>query len=199
MRMFPIPEEAPLTRTQRWANGLVFLTALVTLAFGFLLKDQVISSTETRQFLAAGILAQYPSGWLLDTEGPYVFRVQDPMSPAYRTAIQVAVESIGADAAARNILDNLTIERARLLASYETLRTTLDYTLPDGEEATRLDYVYAATEDNPFLESIPVVVHGVDIVTIKRGQAIIITFRVEADRFGEEVWRLERFLATLEF
>jgi hypothetical protein len=35
-------------------------------------------------------------------------------------------------------------------------------------------------------------------VTIKRGQAIIITFRVESDRFEDESWRLEQFLASLE-
>ncbi len=199
MQTFPIPEERPLTRTQRWANMLAILTALAALAFGFLLRDQIVSSTETFRDLAAGILAQYPSGWLLDTEGDYVFRARDPRSPSFRTTLQVAVEAIGADAAARNVLDNLTMERALTLAAYRTLTTIPDYPLPDGEQATRLDYVYVATEADPFLQSLPVVVYGVDIVSIKRGQAIIITFRVEADRFDEEFWRLERFLATLEF
>jgi hypothetical protein len=199
MRTFPIPVEAPLTRTQRWANGLVFLTALAVLAFGFLLKDQIMGGTQTYRDLAAGILAQYPSGWLLETQGDFVFRVRDPKSPSFRTTLQVAVESIGADAAARNILDDLAFKRSLTLAAYETLRTIPDYPLPDGETATRLEYVYVDTEANPFLESLPVVVYGVDIVSIKGGQAIIITFQVEADRFDEEEWRLEQFLATLEF
>lgn len=190
--------ERPLTRTQRWATGLMLLAALAGLAVGFLLKDQYVNATTPFRDLAAGILARYPSGWLLDQGGEYVFRVQDPTAPGYRTALQVAVEPIGADATARNILDNLTLRRAQTLAAYGVIRT-VPTTLPDGAEATRLEYVFVETEANPFLESLPVVVYGVDVVAIKRGQAIVVTFRVEADRFEENAWRLEQFLASLEF
>ncbi len=199
MRTFPIPEEAPLSRTQRWANMLAVVTAVVGLAFGFFLKGQVVGGTVTFRDLAAGILARYPDGWLLDTAGDYVFRVRDPESPGFRTTLQVALESIGPDATARNILDALTLERAQTLAAYTVLRTIPDFVLPDGGQATRLEYTYVAAETDPFLESLPQVVYGVDVVTIKRGQAIIVTFRVEADRFDEEAWRLDQFLAALEF
>jgi hypothetical protein len=198
MATFPIPREAPLTRTQRWANALAVLVALGGLAAGLLFKAQILSSAKPFRDLAAGILAQYPAGWLLDTEGPYVFRAQDPETSGYPATIQVAVQSIGADASARNILDGQTLERAQTLAAYRPLQTE-SFSLPDGEPAIRHEYVYVATDPNPYLEDIPAVVRGVDVVAIKRGQAIIVTFRVEADRFEEESWRLDQFLASLEF
>ncbi len=199
MQVFPLPEEAPLSSTQRWASFVAILVAALGLALGFLFKSQIVGATTPYRDLTAGVLAQYPSEWLLDTAGDYVFRVRDPTAPGFATLLQVAVEAVGADADARNILDNLTLERAQSLAAYRVLRTLPDFRLPDGDAATRLEYVYVQTEDNPFLQSLPVVVYGVDIVTIQRGQAIIITFRVEASRFDEEVWRLDQFLATLQF
>lgn len=196
--VFPAVKEAVPERSDRWAHLLVILTAVAGLTFGFFIKDQTLTRTATFRDLTAGVLAQYPAGWLLDQQGDYLFRVRDPKSPAFQTTLQVAVTAIGEDAAARNILDSLTLERAQTLAAYQVLSTS-DYVLPEGDTAIRLEYVYVQTEANPFLKSIPSVVRGVDVVTIKRGQAIIVTFRVEAGRFDEEVWRLDQFLATLEF
>lgn len=195
--VFPLPPEEPLSRVQRWAHAIAVLTALLGFALGFLLKAQIVGATTPFRDLAAGVLAQYPAGWLLDTQGDYVFRARDPGAPGYRTTLQVALVPIGPDATSRSIVDGLTLERAQTLAGYQ-VNGTEPFTLPDGDEATRLEYAYAETESNPFLQSLPVVVRGVDIVTIKRGQAIIITFRVEQDRFEDEFWRLEQFLATLE-
>jgi hypothetical protein len=187
-----------LTRTQRWANALTVLVAMGSLALGFLLKGQTLGSTLPFRDLAAGISARYPDGWLVDSTEDYVFRAREPELSGFSTTLQVAVRAIGSDASARNILDSQTMERAQVLAAYRPFNT-VPFTLPDGEAAIRHDYVYVATQTNPYLEHIPVVVHGVDIVTIKRGQAIIVSFRVEADRFEEEVWRLDQFLASLEF
>ncbi len=198
MATIPSPQELPLTRTQRWANALTIVVALMGLGIGFLMKDQIVGGTVPFRDLAAGILARYPQGWLLDTAGDYVFRVRDPEAPGFLTTLQVQVIPIGQDAAARNIVDDLTLQRAQTLAAYTILRAVPD-TLPDGDPATRVEYVFVSTETNPFLEPVPVVVYGVDILTLKRGQAIIVTFRVEAGRFQDEAWRLEQFLASLEF
>ncbi len=194
----PVAHSAPLSRAQRWAQTLAVVITLVGMGLGLVIKDQILSSTLPFRDLAAGILARYPESWLLDTEGDYVLRVRDSAAGSFLTLIQVRVLAIGEDAAERNILDTLTLQRARTLAAFRTLRSA-PFTLPDGEAATRFDYVYVATDENPFLEPIPVVVRGVDVVTIKRGQAIIVTFRVEAERFDEEAWRLDQFLASLEF
>ncbi|GAB4574043.1 MAG: hypothetical protein Kow0077_18590 [Anaerolineae bacterium] len=198
MQMFSGVRQPALNRAQRWANLLTVIALFFGVGIGLLIKDQVLSNTVPFRDLAAGILARYPDGWLLDTEGDYVLRVRDPESGAFLTTLQVNVLSIGDDAEERNILDTLSLQRARTLAAYRLLRTE-PVALPDGEPAIRFDYVFVATDENPFVEPIPVVVRAVDVVTIKRGQAIIVTFRVEAQRFEDEIWRLDRFLASLEF
>lgn len=190
--------QSTLTRSQRWAELLAVVTLLVGIGIGLILKDQTLGSTVAFRDLAAGILARYPEEWLLDTRGDYVMRVRDPAAGRFLTTLQVSVTATGQDAEARNVLDTLTLQRAQTLAAFRTLRSA-PFSLPDGEEATRFEYVYVAADANPFLEPIPVVVRGVDVVSIKRGQAIIVTFRVEADRFDDEVWRLDQFLASLEF
>ena len=91
MATFPSLAPPPLTRNQRWANMLVVVVAVVGLSIGLLIKNQAVSSTVPFRDLAAGILAQYPERWLLDTGGEYVFRVQDPESPGFRTTLQVDV------------------------------------------------------------------------------------------------------------
>ncbi len=192
------PQSLLMTRAHRWAQLLAIVTLFAGVGAGLVLKDQVLSSTVAFRDLAAGILARYPEKWLLDTQGDYVLRVRDPAAGRFLTTLQVSVISIGQDAEARNVLDTLTLQRAQTLAAFRTLRA-VPFTLPDGEAATRFEYVYVAADANPFLEPIPVVVRGVDVVSIKRGQAIIVTFRVEADRFDDEVWRLDQFLASLEF
>lgn len=190
--------ESSTARTHRWANAILIATAFFAIALGLVIKNQAITATASYSDLAAGIIAQYPDGWLLDDSGDYVFRVQDPRSGEFLTTLQVAIEPIGADASARIITDRLTLSRARSLAAYSTLHSE-PYVLPDGETATWLDYVYVHTEENPFVQNVPSVVRGVDVITLKRGQAIIVTFRVEKDRFDDEFWRLEQFLASLEF
>ncbi|MBN1966949.1 MAG: hypothetical protein JW910_20015 [Anaerolineae bacterium] len=199
MSTFPEIPEVTLTRAQRFAQFFTLLVAVLGLALGFLLKSQVLGATQSFRDLAAGVQAQYPANWLLDSGDEYVFRVRDPLSSGFPTTFQVSVISIGDDAAARNIVDNQSLERARTLAAYRVLPPDPTFVLPDGSAATWLEYFYVDTESNPFLETSPSVVHGVDVVAIERGQAIIITFRVEATRFDEELSRFEQFLAALDF
>ena len=45
---------ASLTRRQRWANGLMVLTAVAGLALGLLIKDQFVNATVPFRDLSAG-------------------------------------------------------------------------------------------------------------------------------------------------
>jgi len=71
--------------------------------------------------------------------------------------------------------------------------------MSNEQAATAMNYTYANIESDPFLETVPVVVRGIDILTIRRGQAIIITFLSDASSYNENYAYFERFLASLEF
>ncbi len=145
-----------------------------------------------------GIRAFYPQHWLIDTSGDYVFRVRNIAQIGFKTTIQVDVQPVTINTSARNLLDTLTLNRSNTLSGYRVL-SSIPYTLPGEQEATAMRYVYVASDSNPFLENIPSVVEGLDILAIRRGQAIIVTFLSDANQFDENLPIFQRFLNDLQF
>jgi hypothetical protein len=60
-------------------------------------------------------------------------------------------------------------------------------------------YAYAASEANPILQSIPIVVRAIDVVVLRSSQAVIITYRADAESFERNRHYFEAFLRALEF
>ena len=187
-----------ITQRQRWSHYFVFIYALFALIIGINLRDATLYATVPYSNSEVGIRAYYPERWLIDSAGDYVFRVRDIESVGFKTAIQVNVQPVTLSTSARNLLDTLTLSRMQTLSRYRVL-SSQPYTLPGEQEATAMGYVYVAGEDDPFLESIPTVVEGLDILTIRRGQAIIITFLSDSKSFDKNLPIFERFLNDLEF
>lgn len=185
------------TLQQRWSHYLTLLLALVMILYGVNLRASVLGATEVYTNAQAGIRASYPSGWLLDEDGDYVFRVRDMSRIGFKTTIQVTTRPVGPDMSGFNVLDNLNITRSQSLATYGILNTE-PYALPDETDATAMNYYFVDIEPNPFLESLPVVVAGLDILTIRGGQAIIITFQADSMSFDEARAIFDRFVSNLE-
>ncbi len=187
-----------LTQRQRWSHYFVFIYAVVAVFIGYNLRTTTLDATTPYVNSEAGIRAQYPQRWLIDTSGSYVFRVRDIAQLGFKTSIQVSVQPVTINTSARNLLDTLTLSRTNTLSGYKVI-SRLPYTLPDEQEATAMRYVYVAADDNPFLDSIPTVVEGLDILSIRRGQAIIVTLLSDAQTFDDNLPVFERFLDDLEF
>lgn len=189
---------AELTQRQRWSHYFVFIYALIAIFIGLQIRSATIDATVAYVNSQVGIRAYYPQHWLIDTSGNYVFRVRDVSQLGFKTTLQVDVQPVTLNTSARNLLDTLTLNRSNTLSGYSVLSRT-PYTLPNGLDATAMRYVYVAAADNPFLEAIPTVVEGTDILTIRRGQAIIITFLCDAQTFDDNLPTFTRFLDDLEF
>ena len=187
-----------ITQRQRWGHYLVLIFGVIGLAIGLNLRNTVLNASAFYTDSRAGVSALYPQNWLLDTDGDYVFRVRDVIESGFKTTIQVSVHPVGAATESRNILDSLTLNRSQTLAAYEVLSRE-PFVLPDETMATSMTYTYVAAETNPFLQSIPQVILGIDVLTIKRGQAIIITFLTDAEQFDEKQAIFNQFLSNLEF
>jgi hypothetical protein len=188
-----------LTARQRWANNLLILFAIVAFIIGVNLRESSLNATWLYTNTEAGIRAEYPQNWLIDTQGNYVFRIRDVSQIGYPTTIQLSVQPVSSSAPPRYIFDALTLNRSQTLAQYNVLASGESFTLPDESSATRMDYIFAATENDPFLQNVPVIVRGQDILAIKRGQAIIITFLSESTRYEQNYAIFERFISSLEF
>lgn len=191
-------QEEAFTRAQRWSHVLTLLVGGLILFYGLNMRAASLDATEIYANVQAGIQANYPKSWLIDEEGDYVFRVRDMSRIGFKTTISISVRPVGTGMTESNILDGLNITRPQTLATYGILNTD-DYTLPDDSPATVMNYTYVAVESNPFLESVPVVVLGQDILTIKGGQAIIITFRADSLTFDQDIAVFHHFLESLEF
>lgn len=187
-----------LSQRERWSHYFVFIYALIALIIGFQLRSSTLEATVLYTNPQAGIRALYPQRWLIDNAGDYVFRVRDVTQIGFKTTMQVDVQPVSINTSARNLLDTLSLNRMQTLSRYSVLEN-VPYMLPNDQEATAMRYVYVEGSDNPFLESVPTVVEGIDILAIRRGQAIIITFLSDSRTFDQNFPVFERFLDDLEF
>lgn len=187
------------TQRQRYSHYFAVAFGIIGFIIGLNLRDSTLSATTQFADSRAGIRAFYPQNWLLDTSGEdYVFQVQDMSQPGFKTLIQVSMRPVSPDTTTRIVLEQLSLGRFQTLARYTVLSVD-NFTLEDQPPGTRMDYAFAAGDIDPFLESVPMVVRAVDVLTIKRGQAIIITFQSDSSTYEENLPLFEQFLADMEF
>lgn len=194
-----IPDSIELNFTQRWNTYLTLAFAALALVFGLTLKNGTLNATQEFEDLEAGVRAQVPANWLVDSGGPedeYVFRAQDPGALPFKTVLQVSVLTVGDDATPNIVLDLLNMNRAPRFSTYNEIARA-DETLR-GDPAKRMVYAYTQFERNPFLAAEPLVIKGVDVVVLRRGQAVIITYREERSAFDTNLYRFENLLSTVE-
>ncbi len=190
-------EPTGLNFNQRWNTYLALVLAAGVLFLGITLRNGALSATQPFENLEAGVRAQLPAGWLLDTQsGDVVFRAEDPDALPFKTTLEVSVIAVGPDAMPNTVLDILKLTRAPRLSNYRELSRT-PTTLRD-DPAMRMTYAYTQDERDPFQASVPLVVQGVDLVVLRRGQAVIITYREERTAFDSNLYRFEDLLQTVE-
>lgn len=187
-----------LSFRQRWSHYIAVLYCLAAILIGLNLRDAALTATVSYTNSQAGIRAQYPANWLIDESGNYIFRVRDLSRPGFKTTIQVATRPVSPLTSTRNVLDALNLSRAQTLAAYEVLSEE-SYALPNDVPATAMAYTFVDTQDNPFLQGIPVVVQGLDILTIRGGQALVVTFLADASAYDRVKPVFDQFLDNLEF
>jgi len=188
-----------LSFRQRWNHYLILITAAIAIIAATSLRDITLFAVTPYVNTTAGIRALYPRNWLIDTTGDYIFRVQDTSRVGFKTTMQVSVQAVSAATSTRNLVDALTLNRSQLLAGFHPLAPDNSFILPDGTPATAVSYYYAQTSNDPFLDTVPIVVKGFDIIAIKRGQAVIITFLADSNTYDDDYHTFDRFLSTLEF
>ena len=186
------------TRQQRWAHILTIIVAVAMLLYGLNLRIGALNATQLYENPEAGVRVSYPANWLIDEVAPYVFRVRDMSRIGFKTTIQIETRPAGDQTSASAIMSQLDLNRAPTTDSYDRIANNDIYIFSDETESLRGEYAFVFQDPNPFLQSIPIVVRGTDIITIRGGQAIIITFLVDANLYDESIATFERFLASLE-
>lgn len=188
----------PITPRQRWSIAITYLLIILGCAIGIYQRDAALNLASDYSNLEAGINAKYPARWLLEETGPFIFRVRDMAYRGFNTIIEVSASPVGSDTTARNLLDQLTLQRSQVLTDYTVLGYD-DYRLADDSPAISMSYSFVSRDSSPFLEGASSIVYGLDILTIQRGQALIIAFRADAEIYQSQLETLKWFVLNLEF
>jgi hypothetical protein len=192
-----IYEPTELNFNQRWNTYLALVLAVGMLFIGITMRNGALSATQPFEDLEAGVRAQLPAGWLLTAQsGDVVFSAKDPDALPFKTTLEVSVLTVGPDTLPNTVLDILKLTRAPRLSNYRELSRT-PTTLRD-DDAMRMTYAYTQDERDPFQATVPLVVQGVDVVVLRRGQAVIISYREERTAFDSNLYRFEDLLQTVE-
>jgi hypothetical protein len=174
----------------------VIMTA-VALALGLLLRQTSQGTTWSYQNAEAGIEAQYPAGWLADEAGTYLARIRDPKARPFKTQYLLTVVPAGGQTSVRNVLDSLTLQRSVTLPAYRVI--SVEQTQQGEQLVTRMEFVFVDADPNPFIERLPVVVHGIDRIVLDGNRAIIATYMAENTTFDANREGFERFVASLRY
>jgi hypothetical protein len=187
-----------LTRSQTLNSVFVAAAAVGMMFLGLLSRNSALSATILFEDEESGIRASIPAGWLINQEdASVILTAQDPGATPFKTFLSIRLLPVGEEATPRNVVDTLTLQRSSTLSTYRVL--SLDPFVLGEDEALEMNYAYVQADRNPFLNTVPLVVQGRDVVVIRGGQAVVITYREERSRFEANAYLFDNFLATLEF
>ncbi|MBE0691265.1 MAG: hypothetical protein IH587_14190 [Anaerolineae bacterium] len=187
------------TLRQRWSHYFVLLYALMCVVIAVNLRDSTLNATTNYNDVTSGIRAAYPQNWIIDNAGPYVFRVRDLAQAGFKTSIVVDTQPVSLSTTTRNLVDSLSLDRGNTLTGYRILEIDDSYTLPDETPATAVTYTYVNVGVSPVLQTLPAIVEGFDVIAIRQGQAVILSFLADATVFEDQLPIMGRFLESLEF
>jgi hypothetical protein len=187
-----------VSRNDRIASILVVLMITLALMFGLGIRQRELGRTVSHVDREAGIEMRYPAGWLLDSADPaYTLRVSDPNARPFKTLYQITIVPASGQTTVRNVLDTLTLQRSSELSAYRVL--DVGQQSLGGQDLIRMNFVFVETDPNPFIQRLPVVVLGTDVVLIDAERAIVVTYMAKQDTFERGLPGFERFLASLRY
>lgn len=185
------------TRNDRVSALLVVLLTLLAVGVGIALRQRASGQEWTYVSRAAGIEATYPAGWLVDEGGDYIVRMRDPKGRPFKTQYRITTVPAGGQTSIRNVLDGLTIQRSTDLAAYRVV--SVQEQAIGGQEFTIMNFTFVDADPNPFVQRLPTVVLGMDVVIRDADRAIVVTYMADEASFDTHHDEFERLLAALRY
>lgn len=186
-----------LTRNDRLGTTLIVLLVAGLVLAGLVIRQRTTTATWLYSSREEGLEVAYPAGWLIDEQGDYVMRARDPKARPFNTRYQITAVPAGGQASIRNVLDGLTLQRSTDLSAYRVL--SVQESSLDGQTVTEMNFAYVDADPNPFIQRLPTVVVGRDIVIRDGDRAIVATYMADRDTFDAGLSGFERFVASLSY
>lgn len=185
------------SKTDRYAEILVLVVMLFAILGGLAIKQQSQSITWLFESRQAGISVRYPAGWLVQEGGGHIVTVRDPKARPFKTQFIISSIPTSPQTTTRNILDGVTLQRSNDLAAYRVL--SIASTTLNGSNVAQVEFAYVDADPNPFIQRLPIVVRGVDLVLITSSRAIVVTFMSDSTTFEADRDQFQRFVASLRY
>jgi hypothetical protein len=143
---------------------------------------------------AGGLQVRYPAGWVrVNVEAPILLRVENRLATPFRTTLmlqQLPMPQGGKPLAA--VQQSLALERGRAWIAYRVLRVEEPATV-EGHTGMRVAFAYVEANPNPFLETVPVVMHGEDFLLPAGDKVYVATLTAAEENFAQA----QRYLRSL--
>jgi hypothetical protein len=189
------------TRRDRWADWFVIGVVVLAFLLGWAVKAWAEGGTKSFTDPETGLTLDYPAGWLMGSAGDYVFKARDPHSGPFKITYQVTADKLD-PAHPMSLVDavNMTsVSRARKLTAFRLL--DIETVGEEGQSPSAIwsSYVYVEEKPDPFRESLPAVVLGLDYTAVKGGYLYTFTLLASEADFDETEKDFKAFLQDAGF
>jgi hypothetical protein len=189
------------TRRDRWADWAVVGVVVVALLLGWAVKAWAEGSTEQFSDAETALTLNYPTGWLAGSDEDFLFRARDPQSGLFKTTYRVAAQALD-PARPLSLVDavNMTsVSRARKLTAFRLL--DIEPVGPEAESPRAIwsRYAYVEEKPDPFRETLPVVVLGLDYTGVKDDHLFTLTLLASEANFEEAEAAFKAFVRDAGF
>lgn len=189
------------TRRDRWADWFVIGVVVLAFLLGWAVKAWAEGGTKSFTDPETGLTLDYPAGWLMGSAGDYVFKARDPHSGPFKITYQVTADKLD-PAHPMSLVDavNMTsVSRARKLTAFRLL--DIETVGEEGQSPSAIwsSYVYVEEKPDPFRESLPAVVLGLDYTAVKGGYLYTFTLLASEADFDEAEKDFKAFLQDAGF
>lgn len=191
--------QAPASSKHGYAEWPVILLVALALLAGW--ATMSYAENQVEPYSADGLSLSYPAHWMPSrpTDGSLRFRDTQAggvpatitLRPAIACAADVAAAAVAAEA------DGLALNRGRNLTAYSALSS--DGSAFRGQPARRTAYAYVEDNANAFLQRLPVVMLGEDLVTYQGGRVYVFSLQAPQDSFAEAQRRFVALLNSVSF
>lgn len=189
------------TRRDRWADWVVVGVVVVALLLGWVVKAQAEGSTEAFSDAETGLSLNYPTGWLAGSGEDFLFRARDPQSGLFKTTYLVEAEVLD-PARPVSLVDavNMTsVNRARKLTAFRMLDIEAVGPEEGSPRAIWSRYAYVEEKPDPFHDTLPVVVLGLDYTGVREGYLFTLTLLASEANFDEAEAAFKAFVRDAGF
>ena len=189
------------TRRDRWADWFVIGVVVLAFLLGWAVKAWAEGGTESFTDPETGLALDYPAGWLMGSAEDHVFKARDPHSGPFKITYQVTADKLD-PAHPMSLVDavNMTsVSRARKLTAFRLLDVETVGEEGQSPSAIWSSYVYVEEKPDPFRESLPAVVLGLDYTAVKGGYLYTFTLLASEADFDEAEKDFKAFLQDAGF